>query len=112
MSALPQTTRWAHWPPRSESPYYPMFYGAMRRYGVETVATLEATQEWLDAGQADVIHLHWPDSLWRRHRKGWLQQLAGVRAVSSFLTAARAAGLRIVWTAHNLGAHEGGGWVD
>jgi glycosyltransferase involved in cell wall biosynthesis len=89
-----------------------MFYGAMRPYGVETVATMEPTEAWLASGEADVIHLHWPDSLWRRHRKGWLQRLAGVRNVASFLTAARAAGVRIVWTVHNLGAHEGGDWID
>lgn len=105
-------TRWAHWPRRTDCPYYQMFYGAMRVHGVVPVVDLEPTVEWLDGGSADVIHVHWPEGLWRHHRRGLAARVRGVVAVTRFLRAARARGVRVVWTVHNLGAHEGGDWVD
>ena len=111
-NAADQTERWAHWPRQTDSPYYPQFYDAMRPHGVLPVTTLELTDEWLASRQADVIHVHWPDGLWRQRGKGILARMRGVRQMRLFLALAKQSGLRLVWTVHNLGAHEGGDWVD
>jgi beta-1,4-mannosyltransferase len=104
--------RWAHWPRQTESPYYPMFYGAMHAHGVTPVPTIELTADWLAARQADAIHVHWPEGLWRQSGKGLIARIRGVRRLRMFLSSAKQAGLRLIWTVHNLGAHEGGDWVD
>jgi beta-1,4-mannosyltransferase len=104
--------RWAHWPRRTESPYYAMFYGAMRSHGIVPVATLEPSTSWLQLRQAEAIHVHWPDGLWRQHGKGVVARARGVWRLGRFLRAARHDGIRIVWTVHNLGPHEGGDRVD
>jgi beta-1,4-mannosyltransferase len=112
VTAAGGTERWAHWPRQTDSTYYPQFYGAMRAHGVTPVATLDLTREWLASREADAIHVHWPDGLWRQRGKGLIVRIRGVRQLRLFLSSARQAGLRLVWTVHNLGAHEGGDWVD
>lgn len=104
--------RWATWPPKTQSPYYELFYAAMSEHGVSAVHSLRPTREWLDAGQADAIHVHWPNTLWTQRGKSLVARLLGVRRLGQFLGAAKNAGLLVVWTAHNLRAHEGGDWVD
>jgi beta-1,4-mannosyltransferase len=104
--------RWAHWPRRTESPYYPMFYGAMRAHGIEPVPTLQLSADWLRLRQADAIHVHWPDGMWRQQGKGAIARVRGVWRLGRFLRAARRGGVRIVWTVHNLGPHEGGDRID
>jgi beta-1,4-mannosyltransferase len=112
LNAAGVSERWAHWPRQTESPYYPLFYGAMRPHGVAAVATLELTTEWLAAREADAIHVHWPDGLWRQGGKGLLARLRGVRQMRSFLTAAKQYGVKLIWTVHNARPHEGGDRVD
>ena len=56
----------------------------------------------------DVLHLHWSNDLlapcaWARHAAvGWLRR----RKLVADVRAARRAGARVVWTVHNLVAHE------
>lgn len=56
----------------------------------------------------DVLHLHWANELlapcaWARHSAiGWLRR----RQLAADVRAARQLGVRVVWTVHNLVAHE------
>ena len=104
--------RWAHWPRTTDSPYYGMFYGAMRAHGVVPVATLRPTEAWLESREADAVHVHWPERLWRREGRGPLARFRRVRRLTRFLVAARAHGLRVIWTIDNVRPHEGFDWVD
>jgi glycosyltransferase involved in cell wall biosynthesis len=57
--------------------------------------------------RAEVLHLHWLSPLLRGPRgPGGLRRLFQVGAVAVQLALLRAAGVRIVWTAHNLAGHE------
>lgn len=111
-SGVEPVTRWAHWPRRTESPYYSMFYGAMRAHGVETVSDLELSSHWLRSTPAEAIHVHWPDGLWRQQGKGAFARARGIWRLGRFLQSARTRGVRIIWTVHNLGPHEGGDAID
>jgi beta-1,4-mannosyltransferase len=112
VDACERLGRWAHWPRRTESPYYAMFYGAMRSHGVIPVGTLELTPQWAAAPTADVIHVHWPDGLWRQRGKNAVARWRGTRRLAAWFAAVKQQGCTIAWTAHNLGAHEGGDWID
>lgn len=105
------TTRWAHWPPQTESPYYSLFYGALAEYGV-TPMPLKRNVHWVRAHQTDVVHFHWPETFWRRGTEGVRRRAAELKKLWDFLRAARRAGVRIVWTVHNIEAHEGGDLSD
>jgi beta-1,4-mannosyltransferase len=84
-----------------ENPYGAELYAHLANLGVET-------DEWsprrLRGGGYDILHLHWPDLE--------LLEVSAVRAawrVTKLLTCllvARANGVRIVWTIHNLHSHE------
>jgi beta-1,4-mannosyltransferase len=104
--------RWAHWPVKTASPYLPLFYGALHPYGIVPVDTWTMTAAWMRANNADVLHVHWPESLWRRQGKNLLARLRGVRRLQACLAAARAAGKPVVWTVHNHQPHERGDWID
>src|SRR3972149_1297484 len=61
---------------------------------------------WLAAGRPDVVHLHWIHDF-----LGGSKGVPTARNVRWFdwqLRVLRARGVRIVWTAHNLKAHEAG----
>jgi beta-1,4-mannosyltransferase len=104
--------RWAHWPHKTTSPYFPQFYGALRPHGVVPVATMGNEVGWLATEQADVLHFHWPDSFWRRDFGRYLGRVKGIWNAREYLRTAKRAGLKIVWTVHNHDAHEGGDWLD
>ena len=104
--------RWAHWPHKTTSPYYPKFYGALQPHGVVPVATMGNKVGWLATEQADVLHFHWPDSFWRRDFGRYLGRVKGIWNAREYLRTAKRAGLKIVWTVHNHDAHEGGDWLD
>jgi glycosyltransferase involved in cell wall biosynthesis len=55
----------------------------------------------------DIWHIHWPEHF-LNVRRGWQ---AALRAwgIPALMDAVHALGTRIVWTGHNLRAHEGGG---
>ena len=104
--------RWAHWPHKTTSPYFPQFYGALQPHGVVPVATMGNKVGWLATEQADVLHFHWPDSFWRRDFGRYLGRVKGIWNAREYLRTAKRAGLKIVWTVHNHDAHEGGDWLD
>ena len=99
--------RWAHWPHKTTSPYFPKFYGALQPHGVVPVTTMGNKVGWLATEQADVLHFHWPDSFWRRDFGRYLGRVKGIWNAREYLRTAKRAGLKIVWTVHNHDAHEG-----
>lgn len=65
---------------------------------------------WSKDGRVDVIHLHWGELLYRSSSR-----LRSIRRLALFamgLAAARRAGARLVYTAHNVERHEDGGLLD
>jgi len=52
----------------------------------------------------DLLHLHWPEELYRWHGEGSREQ-RGEHAIA-ILHSVRTLGCRIVWTVHNIGPHE------
>lgn len=55
-------------------------------------------------GRYDVVHVHWPEAA-LNHRMA-LRAWAGPRALLALLDRARARGARVMWTVHNLRAHD------
>lgn len=60
---------------------------------------------WRNRRRVDVVHIHWPELLfvypgWARSLKRWVSVMLGVLLV-------RLAGMRLVYTVHNLQQHEG-----
>ena len=105
------------------NPHLDLFHGALEHHGVKFTGRLVCTASWIAAraGDLDAIHLHWPEKLWRGRNRGRLNRavrvatLANVRGVLAFRRALRTAGragIKRVWTVHNLEPHEGAGWVD
>ncbi len=85
------------------NPFVDRFAEAVRAAPTETVS-FEPTLAAMSS--ADVIILHWPNEfLGVTSRRKALWALAKVRL-------AKAQGARLVWVAHNLGAHEGQGASD
>jgi glycosyltransferase involved in cell wall biosynthesis len=56
------------------------------------------------AGAGDVLHVHWPESH-LNHRR-WVRAAPRSLGLLRELRNARSRGARLVWTAHNLGAHD------
>lgn len=82
-------------------------YNALLADAVE--ATGEAAVEEWSAARAvirrwDVLHLHWPEAPLNRPRM--TDAATTLAGLFSILDLARSRGARIVWTVHNLGAHE------
>jgi glycosyltransferase involved in cell wall biosynthesis len=68
--------------------------------------------EWLDAREADVLHFHWPESFWRRSDSSLRGELGELHALWQFLRRAKRLHIGIVWTVHNIEAHEQSSWMD
>lgn len=87
---------------RDRNPYNALLYDALIARGVEVVEyTAEAIR---GAGAGDVVHVHWPESH-LNHRR-WVRAAPRSLGLLRELAAARRRGARLVWTAHNLGAHD------
>lgn len=86
---------------RSTNPFNTLLYQAVERAGV---AVTEVSPAALFRGDRDVVHLHWPEYLFSAPSIGRAVAQAVVFALA--LTRYRRHGARILWTIHNLGAHE------
>jgi len=86
---------------RGTNPYNALLYAAVGRAGVR----VEEVSPWrlLRAGY-DVLHLHWPEYLFDAPRFG-VALLRGVLFVVA-IRWARWTGAKVVWTIHNVRAHE------
>jgi glycosyltransferase involved in cell wall biosynthesis len=70
--------------------------------GIGKVPVLGAVRAY---GRPDVVHLHWPDHFVQR--TGAARSFAATIRFVAELAVLRVRGVRIVWTAHNLHAHDG-----
>lgn len=79
-----------------------------RAPGRDPVAILRS---WLKHGRAPVVHLHWTHNYLGQRADGSSARFGRVRAALFLgqLRILRAFGVRIVWTVHNLGHHDGTG---
>ena len=93
---------WPAFANRAEQPYNALLYSHLEDLGVEVA---EASAARVLGGRYQILHLHWPERRVRAQRAStaWLRSTALI----ALLDAARARRMRIVWTVHNLSAHEG-----
>ncbi|NBC16727.1 MAG: glycosyltransferase [Bacteroidetes bacterium] len=100
---MPTDMRVLAWPLESRlgNPYTRLLYGPMRQRGV-TVD--EFIPRRVLTGDYDVWHMHWPDGGFNTAppSTAWIKAFGLVGLVET----ARMRGIRLVWTVHNLGAHE------
>jgi beta-1,4-mannosyltransferase len=92
-------------------PYVQLLHGALAAHDVDLLpaARLDPSLAHAGSGRPDVVHLHWIEYI---VRSGGTGAAAGIRAavrtarLVAGLWALRRAGTAIVWTVHNLRAHE------
>ncbi len=83
------------------NPYTALIYGPMSRYKVEV---FEYSSELPFNKRFDIVHVHWPDTIFGRRFRPWV--LARSQYLLWFLRLQRRHGAKIVWTVHNLKAHD------
>lgn len=99
--------------PAQSNPYAGLLADALRAQGIEVtlgkgpmrVPVLPLTLAWLRAGRPDVLHLHWTH---RYLRSQFGIRSFGRRRTTLELRLLRRLGVRIAWTIHNVGVHDGG----
>lgn len=84
------------------NPYNWLLNTHLEREGVEV---LGAAPWRVLRGQADVWHVHWPDHVFNQSSAARAQW--GARIWLHMAREARRHGMRIMWTVHNLRAHDG-----
>lgn len=87
---------------RHANPYNARLYLSMP---AEEVSVEDLRYVRLLTRRTDIVHLHWPDLTFLSGGKRWLTA-ARLTLFSAALGIARWRGTRVVWTAHNLIAHE------
>lgn len=99
--------------PAQTNPYGELLADALRAQGIGVVAgegprrfpVAPLVFAWLRAGRPGVLHLHWP----HRYLRPRYGSTSLARWGTTFeLRLLRRLGVRIVWTIHNVGAHDGG----
>ena len=85
---------------RRTNPYNAALYGAMRRPGL---VIDEWTNRRLLLERWDIVHLHWPDGV--LGSPGVLPAASRILHLVARLIYAKIRGAKIVWTIHNLHAH-------
>lgn len=85
---------------RTANPYNARIYGPLAAHGIEVVEFAQPRAAWT---RADLVHVHWPESTFNH---GLLGAKLTTEALLFTLRRHKARGARIVWTAHNLAAHE------
>jgi beta-1,4-mannosyltransferase len=104
--------------PDADHPYFRLFYEALQPYGVRVAYIGRVDDAMLEgAGRNfDAIHFHWGiEKIWRwRRARSPVWVAIGLAGWQQFLRQARRAGVRIIWTAHELGPPrgDGGTWLD
>ncbi len=84
------------------NPYNWLLNTHLERQGVDVVG---AAPWRLLRGQGDVCHIHWPDHMF--NQRSAARAALSSRALLHMLSEARRQGMRLVWTVHNLRAHDG-----
>lgn len=83
------------------NPYPYLLYRGMEELGVSVE---EFSTARLLTARNDIWHIHWPEHF--LNRKANLQAITKARAIPALMDVAHALGTRIIWTTHNLCAHE------
>jgi glycosyltransferase involved in cell wall biosynthesis len=86
---------------RGRNPYNWLLYTHLQALDVEVE---EYSRRRLLAGGYDVWHLHWPEA--PLNEPSAVRALAGVLELLFMLRVARRRGTKVLWTIHNLSAHE------
>jgi beta-1,4-mannosyltransferase len=88
---------------REENPYNYLLYTSLAEYGVRVK---EFTVQRLLFGQrADILHLHWsPTSRIRGRTRARVRRLSAQMLL--LMLAAKIRGMKVVWTVHNIEAHD------
>jgi glycosyltransferase involved in cell wall biosynthesis len=87
---------------RFANPYNARLYTEIQRLGVR-VRDLRFDQ--LLTSPPDIVHLHWPELTFLSGHRQW-RVVARLLLFFPLLRVARLRGTRLIWTAHNVGAHE------
>src|SRR5690606_11693404 len=82
------------------NPYTSMLYAPMRRVGHDIV---EYRFDRALLGTWDVVHVHWPESVFNH---SLAEALVTTESLLLALGRARRNGAKVLWTVHNLRAHE------
>ena len=94
---------WPAFKNRRENPYNALLFTALQNVGVEVKEF--SVQRLLLGPHADVLHLHWaPTSRIRGHSRRRVRRTS--LELMLLLRAARLREMKIVWTVHDIGAHD------
>lgn len=95
-----------------DNPYQRLLADALAAEGVRVTGGRTGRRQpapillaWLRAGRPPVLHLHWVHE-YLKGRGAGPSRLSRIRLAAQ-LRLLRALGVRIVWTVHNLGGHDG-----
>lgn len=92
------------WPasiPNEGNPYPRLLYGQVEEFGPQ-VDPFSVRR--LFTKKYAVWHMHWPEHF--LNKEAWVPAVLKMGALFILMSWARMRGMRIVWTVHNLGAHE------
>jgi glycosyltransferase involved in cell wall biosynthesis len=93
------------WPPPEEAnPYVRKLADALTQRGVRVRPGKRLADLCARPGEAQWLHVHWPE--WMLHDPVRPRYLARIAYLRGLLALARAQGVRIAWTAHNLLGHD------
>ena len=92
---------WPAFSPRARNPYTWLLYRHLQQRGVEVE---ELTVASAFRRRHDLLHVHWPERAFASSRWHRAAVLSG--AILALLAICRLRGTRIVWTVHNLAAHD------
>lgn len=94
---------WPAFANRVENPYNALLYSALTDLDVEVVEF--SVQRLLFGPRADILHLHWaPTTRIRGETRSRVRRTSA--ELLFLLRVARLRGMKVVWTVHNLSAHD------
>src|SRR5258705_13384874 len=96
-----RSIRVVSYPDDHRNPYFSLFYGALKQYGVSVDYTGGISDRMLTdtSNRMDVLHFHWGlEHLWRWRKQGRLSEAMGLVGWARFLLQAKRKGVRVVWT--------------
>ncbi len=93
------------WPrPYPANPYLTRLAGALAHRGVTTRAERYLVQQCAEPRGASWLHVHWPE--WMLRDRSRLRGRGRAAWFDGWIALARARGVRLAWTAHNLFGHD------
>jgi beta-1,4-mannosyltransferase len=96
-----RVSAWFAFKSRALNPYNGLLYDAVQRFDVQVE---EFSPKAILVRRYDVFHVHWPDLLLNRTNKA--EVLLKSIGLFTIMEIARRKGAKIIWTVHNLQAHE------